>query len=87
MNYNRILVRYGEISTKGRNRKMFTAKLRENILQALKDFPTISVSASRDRLHIQLGEENGEEIIPRLEKIFGRFLQMVCYVLEKMSLT
>jgi tRNA uracil 4-sulfurtransferase len=71
MNYNRILVRYGEISTKGRNRKMFTAKLRENILQALKDFPTISVSASRDRLHIQLGEENGEEIIPRLEKIFG----------------
>jgi tRNA uracil 4-sulfurtransferase len=71
MNYNRILVRYGEISTKGRNRKMFTGKLRENILQALKDFPTISVSASRDRLHIQLGEENGEEIIPRLEKIFG----------------
>lgn len=71
MNYNRILVRYGEISTKGRNRKMFTAKLRENILEALKDFPTISVSASRDRLHIQLGDENGEEIIPRLEKIFG----------------
>ncbi|MGD6849339.1 tRNA uracil 4-sulfurtransferase ThiI [Rossellomorea aquimaris] len=71
MNYNRILVRYGEISTKGRNRKMFTAKLRENILQALKDFPAISVSASRDRLHIKLGEENGEEIIPRLEKIFG----------------
>ncbi len=71
MKYNRILVRYGEISTKGRNRKMFTAKLRENILEALKDFPTITVSASRDRLHIQLGEENGDEIIPRLEKIFG----------------
>jgi tRNA uracil 4-sulfurtransferase len=71
MKYNRILVRYGEISTKGRNRKMFTAKLRENILQALKDFPTISIAASRDRLHIQLGDENGEEIIPRLEKIFG----------------
>ncbi|WP_201715876.1 tRNA uracil 4-sulfurtransferase ThiI [Rossellomorea arthrocnemi] len=71
MKYNRILVRYGEISTKGRNRKMFTAKLRENILQALKDFPTISVAAGRDRLHIQLGDENGDQIIPRLEKIFG----------------
>ncbi|MCA0151011.1 tRNA 4-thiouridine(8) synthase ThiI [Rossellomorea vietnamensis] len=71
MKYNRILVRYGEISTKGRNRKMFTAKLRENILHTLKDFPTISVAASRDRLHIQLGDENAEEIIPRLEKIFG----------------
>lgn len=31
----------------------------------------MSVTASRDRLHIQLGEENGENIIPRLEKIFG----------------
>ncbi|MCR8850896.1 tRNA 4-thiouridine(8) synthase ThiI [Rossellomorea sp. SC111] len=71
MKYNRILVRYGEISTKGRNRKMFTAKLRENILHTLKDFTTISVAASRDRLHIQLGDENAEEIIPRLEKIFG----------------
>jgi tRNA uracil 4-sulfurtransferase len=71
MKYNRILVRYGEISTKGRNRKKFTSKLRENIVQALKDFPGVSVSASRDRLHILLGEENGEEIIPRLQKIFG----------------
>ncbi len=71
MKYNRILVRYGEISTKGRNRKKFTSKLRENIVQALKDIPGISVSASRDRLHILLGEENGEEVIPRLQKIFG----------------
>ncbi|WP_064092645.1 tRNA uracil 4-sulfurtransferase ThiI [Rossellomorea aquimaris] len=71
MKYNRILVRYGEISTKGRNRKKFTSKLRENIIEALKDFPTISVSASRDRLHILLGDENAEAVIPRLEKIFG----------------
>jgi tRNA uracil 4-sulfurtransferase len=71
MKYNRILVRYGEISTKGRNRKKFTSKLRENIIQALKDFPGVSVSASRDRLHILLGGEDGGEIIPRLQKIFG----------------
>jgi tRNA uracil 4-sulfurtransferase len=71
MKYNRILVRYGEISTKGRNRKKFTSKLRENIVQALKEFEGVSVSASRDRLHILLGEENGEDIIPHLQKIFG----------------
>lgn len=71
MNYNRILVRYGEISTKGRNRKKFTSQLRENILEALKDFPSISVNASRDRLHILLGEADGEEVITRLSSIFG----------------
>ncbi len=71
MNYNRILVRYGEISTKGRNRKKFTSQLRENILEALKDLPSISVNASRDRLHILLGEADGEEMITRLSSIFG----------------
>ncbi len=71
MKYNRILVRYGEISTKGRNRKKFTSQLRENIIEALKDFPTVSVSASRDRLHILLGDAEADAILPRLEKIFG----------------
>ncbi len=71
MKYNRILVRYGEISTKGRNRKMFTSKLRENILAALRDMPTISINASRDRLHILLGEEDGQEVLSRLQSIFG----------------
>jgi tRNA uracil 4-sulfurtransferase len=71
MKYNRILVRYGEISTKGRNRKMFTSKLRENILAALRDMPTISINASRDRLHILLGEEDGQEVLFRLQSIFG----------------
>lgn len=71
MIYDQILVRYGEISTKGRNRKAFTKKLRENILMMLKDFPNIKISATRDRLHIYLNGENGEEVLKKLENVFG----------------
>ncbi|MGD6967912.1 tRNA uracil 4-sulfurtransferase ThiI [Rossellomorea vietnamensis] len=71
MIYDQILVRYGEISTKGRNRKAFTKKLRENILMTLKDFSNIKISATRDRLHIYLNGENGEEALKRLANVFG----------------
>ncbi|WP_409251644.1 tRNA uracil 4-sulfurtransferase ThiI [Bacillus sp. SCS-153A] len=71
MIYDQILVRYGEISTKGRNRKAFTKKLRENILMVLKDFPKVKVSATRDRLHIYLNGENGEEALKKLANVFG----------------
>ncbi|WP_456273740.1 tRNA uracil 4-sulfurtransferase ThiI [Bacillus sp. AK031] len=71
MIYDQILVRYGEISTKGRNRKAFTKKLRENILFMLKDFPNIKISATRDRLHIYLHGENGEEVLKKLSNVFG----------------
>jgi tRNA uracil 4-sulfurtransferase len=71
MIYDQILVRYGEISTKGRNRKAFTKKLRENILMVLKEFPNIKISATRDRLHIYLNGENGEEALKRLSNVFG----------------
>jgi tRNA uracil 4-sulfurtransferase len=71
MIYDQILVRYGEISTKGRNRKAFTKKLRENILVMLKDFPNIKISATRDRLHIYLHGENGEGVLNKLSKVFG----------------
>lgn len=71
MIYDQILVRYGEISTKGRNRKSFTKKLRENILVLLKDFPNIKISATRDRLHIYLHGENGEEVLKKLSNVFG----------------
>jgi tRNA uracil 4-sulfurtransferase len=71
MIYDQILVRYGEISTKGRNRKAFTKKLRENILVLLKDYPEVKISATRDRLHIYLHGENGEEVLNKLSRVFG----------------
>lgn len=71
MNYDRILIRYGEISTKGRNRSKFVDKLRKSVRIALIPFPKIKIEASRDRMYVLLNGENGIEIIKKLKNIFG----------------
>jgi thiamine biosynthesis protein ThiI len=71
MNYDHILIRFGELSTKGRNRKQFVQRLSYNILEKIKDFPEISIEKSRDRMFIKLNGEPHEPIIDRLQSIFG----------------
>jgi tRNA uracil 4-sulfurtransferase len=71
MNYDRILIRYGEISTKGRNRNKFVEKLRNSIVSALRLYPKIKIESGRDRMYILLNGENGAEIIEILKNIFG----------------
>jgi tRNA uracil 4-sulfurtransferase len=71
MKYDRILIRYGEISTKGRNRHKFVEKLRRSVVIALTSFPNIKVEASRDRMYVILNGEDGKEIIEKLKGIFG----------------
>ncbi|WP_313799526.1 tRNA uracil 4-sulfurtransferase ThiI [Cytobacillus sp.] len=71
MNYDRILIRYGELSTKGRNRKGFIDKLKRNIKRVLRDFEKIKIEANRERMFILLNGENGFEIVELLKSVFG----------------
>ncbi|WP_449621494.1 tRNA uracil 4-sulfurtransferase ThiI [Robertmurraya sp. Marseille-Q9965] len=71
MNYDRILIRYGEISTKGRNRNLFVDKLKKSIQRAISDFPNAKVQGQRERMYIVLNGDNGDEIIERIRGIFG----------------
>lgn len=71
MNYDRILIRYGEITTKGKNRNKFIDKLRKSIKNALAAYPNIKLEVSRDRMYVVLNGENEQEIILILKKIFG----------------
>ncbi|MFL6563141.1 MAG: tRNA sulfurtransferase, partial [Bacillus sp. (in: firmicutes)] len=71
MEYDRILIRYGEISTKGRNRNQFVEKLRKSVKIALAPFPKIKVEANRDRMYVLLNGESSEAIIGKLKNIFG----------------
>lgn len=71
MKYTEIMVRYGELSTKGKNRKTFIMQLATNVKQALKSFPAIKIHADRDRMHLLLNGEDSTQIIPKLEKVFG----------------
>ncbi|WP_040207626.1 tRNA uracil 4-sulfurtransferase ThiI [Neobacillus jeddahensis] len=71
MKYDRILIRYGEISTKGRNRNKFVEKLRKSVRIALAPFPNVKVEASRDRMYVLLNGENGKDVIGKLKNVFG----------------
>lgn len=71
MKYTEIMVRYGELSTKGKNRKTFIMQLAQNVKRALADFPALKIHADRDRIHILLNGEDSEEVIPKLSKVFG----------------
>ncbi|WP_102274258.1 tRNA uracil 4-sulfurtransferase ThiI [Cytobacillus massiliigabonensis] len=71
MNYDRILIRYGELSTKGKNRKVFIHKLKRNIKRVLRNFEKINIEADRERMFILLNGENGLEIIELLKNVFG----------------
>lgn len=71
MEITEILVRYGELSTKGKNRKYFIKKLHGNVRLKLTAFKKIKIVANRDRLHITLNGENGEAVMEELKDVFG----------------
>ena len=42
LTYEHILIRYGELTTKGKNKKDFIAALANNMRQALSSFPALT---------------------------------------------
>ncbi len=72
MVWNELLIRYGEMSLKGRNRKEFVQKLRFNIKDALSDLKTITLKSERDRMFLFADDPNDmKEAILRLPNVFG----------------
>lgn len=71
MKFDHILIRFGEISTKGRNRRIFIDRLKNNIKNVLTDYPNLVYEATRDRLYIHLNNGEHEVIIERLQHVFG----------------
>lgn len=71
MEYTEIMVRYGELSTKGKNRKTFIQQLAKNVRLSLHEFPEIKIQAERDRMHLLLNGADSRCVIDQLKKVFG----------------
>ena len=71
MECNHILVRFGELTTKGKNRKLFIRKLTQNTKEMLKEFQHLRYDMSFDRLYIILNGENPEAVCEKLQTVFG----------------
>ncbi len=71
MIWNELLIRYGEMSLKGRNRKVFIQKLTANIKQILHDLQSVKLKAERDRMFLYATSEDLEQAIERLSDVAG----------------
>ncbi|GAB5052799.1 tRNA uracil 4-sulfurtransferase ThiI [Pediococcus ethanolidurans] len=71
MQYTEIMVRYGELSTKGKNQRDFVNRLGGNIRKSLHAFPKLEVHPKRDRTHVTLNGEDSNAVIERLKQVFG----------------
>ena len=71
MHYSEIMVRYGELSTKGKNRMRFINKLKRNIQSVLSIYPQVHVKADHDRTHIYPQGTDYQPVAESLKQIFG----------------
>ena len=71
MNYTEIMIRYGELSTKGKNRRIFISQLAHNIKKSLHEFEEVKIQSDRDRMHLELNGADSDKVMERLTPIFG----------------
>lgn len=71
MQYTEIMVRYGELSTKGKNRRLFINQLINNVRKALAAYPDVRIHGDRDRMHLLLNGADSHEVMELLKPIFG----------------
>ncbi|MGP1413939.1 MAG: tRNA uracil 4-sulfurtransferase ThiI [Bacillales bacterium] len=82
MNYNSIMVRFGELSTKGKNKKDFINSLARSIRQNLIDFKDLyEMNVRHDHIYLNLKEMN-LPLIDNLKNIPGMYSFSLCLKLE-----
>lgn len=77
-----ILVRFGELSTKGKNKKEFISRLLQNMRKSLEDYPNLTYQKTHDRIYIHLNDSPQEEVMTRVSKVFGISSASFAYKVE-----
>ena len=71
ISYDYIMVRFGELSTKGKNKIDFIKTLGSNIKHALKDFSNLEIEVKRDHIYVKLNGEDFRPVLARLQDVSG----------------
>lgn len=83
MIYDQIVLRYGDLLMKGRNRNQFEKKMQNQVKNALRPFPGITFWKTYGRLYVKLNGQPYEPIADRLKDLFG--LQSLSPVISAQS--
>ena len=71
MKYDHIMVRFGEMSTKGKNKKDFIKVLEKNIRASLSDFEGIEIISRFDHIYVKLNDNDPKRVIEVLQDVSG----------------
>lgn len=69
--YNILIVKYGEIGVKGKNRYLFENKLIKNIKNMLKPLGEYNVYKEYGRIYVDVNDDDYEEVMEEVRKVFG----------------
>ena len=83
INYDHIMVRFGELNTKGKNKKEFIRTLGVNIKNALKDFDKLSLEVRYDHIYVGLNDTPYQEVLERLQEVSGIYALSLVYRCQK----
>lgn len=78
MIYDRILVKYGELSIKGRNKKAFIDKINDTIRRKCSKLTNLKFERQHDLLYIILNGVDYQEVVKCLNKVFGLHSYSLC---------
>lgn len=82
MEYSHIMVRFGELSTKGKNKKDFIRTLANNIKHSLKEYKDLYIETRYDHIYVRLNGLDYEPILNRLKDISGIYSLSLVYKVE-----
>jgi thiamine biosynthesis protein ThiI len=83
MDYKYVVIRYGEIGTKGKNKKDFIKCLYNNIKNSLKKNKNLRFYNRYDRLYVELNGENPKDVYSSLDLISGISSYSPCYFVNR----
>lgn len=83
INYDHIMIRFGELNTKGKNKKDFIRTLASNINSALKDWPNLSIETRYDHIYVGLNDVPYQEVMERLQDVSGIHALSLVYKCQK----
>lgn len=81
--YDHIMVRFGELSTKGKNKTDFIRTLYQNIKVGLKEFNGINLIMRYDHIYVVLNGQDFHPIMERLQEISGIYALSLVHKCDK----
>ena len=83
INYDHIMIRFGELNTKGKNKKEFIRMLAANIKSALKDWPDLIIETRYDHIYVGLNNIPYQEVLELLQDVSGIYALSLVYRCDK----